>query len=250
MQNNIFNICDIVTLKTHPLKDKFRIKGDVKIVPPIMLVKEVHVEDMNKRIHNEELGEKIADNIKYLCVYFNDNKMEFNELFVYHSMLISFDELKYERITDDRKVIDQSQTLIDEVKGYALPTYKFGKIIYLKTKKLEIYKKKSSKKITLEDDKNSKTESKRVFEIKESLQYLVCYSSPDFIISGLKKNENKNLFFKDGKARIIVSELLVKVLWFNPFQQKNSEQYLPLGFFTDLNPFENITKVVIPSPLP
>lgn len=235
-----FKISDIVTLKTHPLKDKFRIKGDVKIVPPLMMVKEVHFEDKNKRIFDEELGKKIADNLKYLCVYFDDNRMEFKELFVYHSMLINFDELKYERISESKEITyDDSTKLIDEIKSYKTPSYEFGKIIYFKTKKLEIYKKKSSKKISLKEDKNGRAESKIIDNVTESLQYLVCYASPDFIISGLKLNNEKNSFFNDGKPRKIVCKKLIKVLWFNSIQQKNSEQYLPIDFFTDVNPFQS-----------
>jgi hypothetical protein len=239
MIKKLFKVCDIVTLKVHPLKEKFRIKGDVKLVPPLMMIKEVHIEDKKKKVFDEELGVKIADRYKYLCVYFDDNRMEFKQLFVYHSMLISFDELNYERISDNRKITDSTETLIDEVKGYETPVYEFGKILYFRTKKLEIYKKKSAKKISLKEDENNLSESKIVDKIKESLQYLVCYSSPDFIISGLKINDEKKSFFNDGKPRKIVCEKLVKVLWFNSMQQKNSEQYLPLDFFTDIQPFKN-----------
>jgi len=237
MEEELFEICDIVTLKTHPLKDKFRIKGDAKIVPPLMMIKEVHIEDKKKRIFDEDLGVKIADRFKYLCVYFDDNKMEFKEIFVYHSMLINFDQLKYERISLDMTISDSSETLIEEIKGYKTPNYTFGKVLYFKTKKLEIYKKKSSKKIVLQGGDTSK--SKEVKEINESLQYLVCYASPDFIVSGLKLNDKKNSFFNDGKPRKLVSKKLVKVLWFNSVQLKNSEQYLPIDFFTDVKPFKD-----------
>lgn len=237
MAEELFKISDIVTLKTHPLKGKFRIKGDGKIVPPLMMIKEVHIEDEKKRVFDEELGVQIADRFKYLCVYFDDNRMEFKELFIYEPMLIKFDELKFERISNDKQISDNTKSLIEEIKGYKAPVYEYGKTIHFRTKKLEMYKKKSSKKITLCKAKSNESESQTVDDIKESLQYLVCYSSPDFIISGIKLNDNKNSFFSNGKARKIVSEKLIKVLWFNPIQQKNSEQYLPLDFFTDQNPF-------------
>ncbi|MCD8454603.1 hypothetical protein LNJ08_09360 [Tenacibaculum finnmarkense genomovar ulcerans] len=86
-QENKFIIGDIVTLKTHPLLYGFKIKGDGKLVPPFMIVKEIYIEDKKKKTHSEELGKQIAERIKYTCVFFDDNKTEFKEAILYESML-------------------------------------------------------------------------------------------------------------------------------------------------------------------
>jgi hypothetical protein len=70
-------------------------------------------------------------------------------------------------------------------------------------------------------------------------QYVVNYISPDFVLSGYKKETYTDLFYGNGKPKRKVSTEFVKVKWFNPIQQKFSEQYLPIEFFIDFNPFQN-----------
>ena len=45
---NKFKIGTIVTFKTHPLLYDRYIKGDEKLVPPFMVVKEIYFEDKKK----------------------------------------------------------------------------------------------------------------------------------------------------------------------------------------------------------
>lgn len=224
---NKFKVGDVVTFKTHPLFNDYRIKGDSKYVPPIMIVKEVFFESKQKKTFDEATGKEIAERIKYICVYFDDNKSEFIEAHLYEAMLRTFEELKFERINNNGTKIEDYKKLIDEVKGYSIPSYQFGEIVFFKTKKLEIYKKRTSKKIPLKQGTNE------VEDVKETLQYVVNYASPDFVICGFKKEAYSDLFYSDGKQKRLVSTNLLKIKWFNPIQQKFSEQYLPEEFFTD-----------------
>lgn len=67
-----FNIGDIVTLKSHPLayQEDGEIDAYVNQIPPFMRVKEIHIEKKKQIFSSEMPNAKIADNIKYLCVYF------------------------------------------------------------------------------------------------------------------------------------------------------------------------------------
>ena len=226
---NKYTIGNLVTFKTHPLLNDFRIKGDNKFVPPIMMIKEVFIENKKKRTHDEETGEQVSDRIKYKCIHFDDNNGQFIESTIYESFLSGFEELKIERISDKGEVFRESETIIMEVKNYFKTPlkYKFGEKVSFITKKIEIYKKRSSK-ILIE--KNGKIEQEK---IRSKIQYVVNYASPDFLMCGFKKNEDKNLFYEDGTIKKQVGDNLLKVQWFNPSHQKFSEQYLPLEFFTD-----------------
>lgn len=229
---NKFKVSDLVVLKTHPLLENYRIKGDGKLIPPIMLIKEVHIESNKKVIYDDESGKKISDKIKYLCIYFDDTKSEFIEATLYESMLESFENLKIERISRKGDIKKDDETIIEEINSYKIPEYEYGKVVRLKTKKIEIYKKRSSRKFIVSD--NSKVD----LDVEEIVQYVVNYTSPDFIICGFKKNDVKNSHYPNGNPKKIICENLFKVKWFNYNQQKFSEQYLPESFLTDEMTFE------------
>jgi hypothetical protein len=224
---NSFKVGDLVVLKTHPLLESYRIKGDGKLVPPILLVKEVFIENVKKVVCDVETGNVIASRIKYVCIYFNDAKSEFVESFLYEPMLESFRKLKIERIGKKGEVMKDDKTIIEDIDAYKTPKYEFGKNVRLKTKKIEIYKKRSSSKFTVLDGE------KDDLEVEEVIQYVVNYTSPDFIICGYKKNDSKNSHYPNGDLQKLVAENLFKVKWFNPYQQKFSEQFLPDNFLTD-----------------
>ncbi|MCD8400731.1 hypothetical protein G1K66_09320 [Tenacibaculum finnmarkense] len=216
-------IGDIVTLKTHPLLYDFKIKGDGKLVPPFMIVKEIYIEDKKKKTHSEELGEQIAERIKYTCVFFDDNKTEFKEAILYESMLEIYDKIHIAKLVVDEN--KQGDSLIDETRKYVIPKYNYGGIVFFRTKKFEIFKKRDSSKIIKKKGEEYKTTTE---------QYVVNYSSPDFILCGIKKNENTSDFYQNGDKRRIVSEILYKVKWFNANQMKFSDIYLPRECFTDI----------------
>ncbi|SOS55406.1 conserved hypothetical protein [Tenacibaculum finnmarkense] len=224
-QENKFVIGDIVTLKTHPLLYDFKIKGDGKLVPPFMIVKEIYIEDKKKKTHSEELGEQIAERIKYTCVFFDDNKTEFKEAILYESMLEKYDKIHIARLDKNKKEV-KCDSLIDETRKYVIPEYNYGDIVFFRTKKFEIFKKRDSSKMIQQKGGDYKKTT--------NIQYIVNYSSPDFILCGIKKNENTNDFYPNGDKRRIVSEILYKVKWFNANQMKFSDIYLPRECFTDI----------------
>jgi hypothetical protein len=247
---NKYPVGCIVTFKSHPLLYDFMIKGDGKLVPPFMIVKEVFIEDKKKKIVDDITGEQIAERIKYTCVFFDDNQTDFKDVILYESMLTSYEEIYIAKM--DGVIISKEsdyKSLIKEASEYTVPKYKYGKIIYFKTKKFEIFKKRSSIKSTrtfLSDEELSKISAKDVieknsFDRKETIQYVVNYSTPEFILSGIKKENYDNLFYPNGDIRKVVSEILYKVKWFNSNQMKFSEIYLPAECLTDKQPFE--TKV-------
>lgn len=235
---NKYIIGNIVTFKTHPLLYNLRIKGDGKFVPPFMVVKEVFFEDKKKQIVDDVSGKTIAERIKYICIYFDDNKSEFNEVTIYESMLDSYENLfigRKDDVIEEQK--EDYESLISEAKKYKDPNYVYGNIIYFKTKKFEIFKKRSSKKIVTEIKDGAK-----VTDEKEITQYVVNYSTPEFVICGYKKESPVGLFYPNGDIKMLVSEILLKVKWFNPFQMKFSEQYLPQECFIDEQPFKTLVK--------
>lgn len=229
---NAFKVGDIVTFKTHPLFYNSYIKGDGKYVPPIMIIKEVFFENKKKKTFEEVSKKEIAELIKYVCVYFDDNKSEFLEVHLYEKMLESFKKLKFSNVNSNNG--DDISALITEISNYPeKPEYVYGQILYFKTKKLEILKKRSSIKIT--KDKSDKDQ----ISVKEIIQYVVNYATPDFVTCGFKIEEHKDLHYKDGSNKRLVSTESVKIKWFNPINNKFSEYYLPIEFFTDIEPFNN-----------
>jgi hypothetical protein len=216
---NNFEVGGIVTLKSHPLLSKTpkKICEFPAQVPPLMLIKEVFFEREDKKIIYSDSIEKaqIADLIKYNCVFFNANKSEFVEKEVYHSLLESYLELKYFR-EDDRnnKKVELVEQLITEVLKYNdVSNYEYAKRVQFKTKKLE----------------HRKSYSGKNFEKIPGTSF----QTPDFILTGIKNEEQKDLFYLDGKPKRIISEQLFKVMWFNHFQQKFSEYFLPIEFFVE-----------------
>lgn len=236
---NKYPIGCIVTFKSHPLLYDFMIKGDGKLVPPFMIVKEAFIEDKKKKIVDDVTGEQIAERIKYTCVFFDDNKTEFKEVILYESMLINFKEIFIAKIDGDTKSKESDyKSLIEEASEYTVPKYNYGNIIYFRTKKFEIFKKRSSTKSTREILPERESID---FQRKETIQYVVNYSTPEFILCGIRKENHDNLFYPNGDVKKVVSEVLYKVKWFNANQMKFSEIYLPAECFTDNQPFK--TKV-------
>ncbi|WP_159024054.1 hypothetical protein [Formosa sp. L2A11] len=216
---NAFGIGDIVTLRSHPLFNGTpqKIKEFPAQVPPLMLIKEVIFEREDKKKIYSDVIEKaqIADLVKYVCVFFNANKSEFVEKEIYHSFLDSYLKLKYYRKeeTENGKKIIQIKKLIEEVADYKkAEDYDFGKRIQFKTKKLEHRKSYSNS-----------------FERVPGTSF----QTPDFILSGIKNEEQKDLFFQDSKPKRLMTKQSYKVMWFNHAQQKFSEHYLPKEFFVE-----------------
>lgn len=218
MSANSFKIGEIVTLKSHPLAFQANGKIDAYVnqIPPFMCVKEVHV-DKKKQIYSQHIAKaKTGDYIKYLCVYFNQHRMIFEEKFVYHEMLLSLNKVTFHsKMEKDGK--DQTK-LIDETESYQSAKYEFGKRVFFKTYKLE--KRKKFKSAGMDSNSTTKT--------------ILTHTSPAFILDGFKTNDQKSVYNqKNGELLKKCSEELYKVLWYNAYQEKFSEEYLPKEFLTD-----------------
>ena len=215
-----FKIGDIVTLKTHPMFRAKRIQGDNRYIPPMMIIIAVYA---------DVRGE--ADNIKYDCVSFNDDKSEFMCSVLSHSDVDSFENLLFERINRDGTKIEEYTSLVDEVKSHNHPNFEIGKVISFRTKKLEIYKKRTSKKIIVKTD--------GVLDIEETLRYVVSYATPNFVLCSTKDLYPKGLLNRKPNENTVISSELFKIKWYNPIKNKFSEQYLPKECFVDEIKFEN-----------
>ena len=216
-----FEIGDIVTLKSHPLafQPNGLIDASINQIPPLMCIKEIHFEKKKKMYSSEKEAKQIADKTKYQCVYFNQYRMQFEEKMIYESMLVGLDKLKFHR--KDEKTEESGLTLIEETKDYKkinVEDYTYGKHIFFKTYKLEKRKKFAS--IGLEERTNKKS--------------AVVHTSPAFVLSGIKTNDQKSIYDeKTGKPIKVTAESLFKVLWYNSYQEKMSEDFIPKEFFTD-----------------
>jgi hypothetical protein len=216
-----FVIGNIITLKSHPLvfQKNGLIDASINQIPPLMCVKEIHYEKKKKKFSAENDGNQIADNTKYLCTYFNQHRMIFEDKMIYESMLVGFDKLKFHR--NDEKIEESGLTLIEETKDYKKlkdEDYTYGKTVFFKTYKLEKRKKFASKSIDINSNKKS----------------AVVHTSPAFITSGVKTNDQKTIYDeKSGEPIKTNAKNLFKVLWYNSYQEKMSEDYMPKEFFTD-----------------
>lgn len=218
MPQDLFKIGEVVTLKSHPLafQENGEIDSYVNHIPPFMCVKEIHIEK-NKQIYSKEIEEaQIADNIKYLCVYFNQHRTIFEEKFIYHEMLVSLKDVTFHREEDGFN--EDEMKLIEETANYKPPIYQFGKRVFFKTYKLE--KRKKFKRIG--HDKKSSTKT------------FLTHTSPAFVLNGCKINDQKAMYnAKNGELQRQCFEEFFKVLWYNSYQEKFSEGYFPSCFFTD-----------------
>ncbi|WP_459926330.1 hypothetical protein [Flavobacterium covae] len=212
-ENQEFKIGDIVAIKSHALfREYHKIIEFPAQTSPLMLVKEIFYEDEEKKkTHSEELGCKISGLIKFTCVYFNANKSEFVEVIIYSDLLKKYNDLKYYR--KDKKTNENIDSkLIDEVKSYDLADYNYGEVVQFKTKKLE---------------------HRKSYENNNEKISNISFQTPDFVLSGIKEEISKDLFYSNGEKKIKrkVSNTMFKVMWFNHYQQKFSEHYLPKEFF-------------------
>lgn len=209
---NKFTLGEIVTLKSHKLfidhapnqqRESFSIQH-----PPMLMIKEIFIESTDKKIFHSTIEKaKISSRVKYTCVYFNDHKSSFFELTIYEDLLESFKLLRFPRKEEN---VDKQKTLIEEVKDYAIATYELGKVVQLKTAKLEHRKK-----------------------LKDVFKYPT-FRCPELVITGIKENDEQSSFYeKSGEPKKIVSKVFFKVCWFDYVQNKIAEQYLPQEFLIE-----------------
>lgn len=230
MAKNKFDIGDIITLKSHPLAFEQSGQMDIYVsqIPPFMCIKEVHIEKKKEIYSSEATEKKIADNVKYLAVYFNQHRMIFEEGFVYQDTVVSIKDVIFHNENEESE--EKHTKLIDETIDYKIASYEFGKRVFFKTYKLE--KRKQFK--NAGQDVKSKTKT------------IMTHTSPAFTLNGFKPNNQKSIYnSKNGELQRKCADELYKVLWYNSYQEKFSEEYLPKEFFVDdKRIFENLTKSI------
>jgi len=59
------------------------------------------------------------------------------------------------------------------------------------------------------------------------------FCSPNFVLTGIKKEVSDGLFYHNGKPKRKIFEIFYKVMWFNHYQKKCSEKYFPKEFFIE-----------------
>lgn len=218
MTLNKFNIGDIVTLKSHPLayQDNGEIDAYVNQIPPFMCVKEVHIEKKKKELNCEKPDVKFANNVKYLCVYFNQHRMIFEEAHVYQELILSVTDITFHNKKEH--IGDYHIKLVNETLDYKEVDYQFGKRIFFKTHKLE----------------KRKRFKNPGHDTKSTTKTILTHTSPAFILNGIKANSQKTIINpKNGELQRKCCDELYKVLWYNAYQEKFSEEFLPKEFFTD-----------------
>ncbi|WP_282050302.1 hypothetical protein [Maribacter aquivivus] len=218
MSEITFAIGDIVTLKSHPLAFEESGEMDVYInqIPPFMCIKEIHHEKKKLLFSKEKSKAKIASNTKYLCTYFNQHRMVFEEKYIFQDFLIPLKQIIFHNKNEDQQ--NDHVKLTDETIKYNKAEYEFGKRVFFKTFKLEKRKKFKS----------------AGYDSKSTTKTTMTHTTPAFILSGFKTNENTIKFHeKSGELQSVYAKELYKVIWYNAYQEKFSEEYLPSEFLTD-----------------
>jgi len=206
--NPKYNLGDLVVIKSYSSENP--ITGDPLSVPPIMVVSGIEIENSKKKTHDNNHGEQIAERIKYKLVWFDAKKSAFIEKIMYQSFL-----KKYSSSSDTDK---KSTAEISHFK------YEYGEIAQFKTLAFEIELKKKS--VSESETKSYKNNSKKAdvfLKITENTTPLLPFVSPDFVMTSMRLNEEKDRFDDKGNATVIVPKRLVKVMWYNAQQQKYSE---------------------------
>lgn len=216
---NKFNIGDLVVIKSYPNVNP--LVGDPLHVPPIMCVVGIEIENKNKKTHDTALGVKIAERVKYSLIWFDNKKSDFIEKIMYESFLY----------------IHPSQK---KSKTHNKSNYSYGGVAIFKTQSLELSKSKKSTSTTSSEDQN-KIKSDTNFK-KTDITPLVTYTSPDFVITGIKLIDENEKYDNKGNMIKQIPEILVKIMWFNPYQQKYSEFEIPKECLINKENKESMTK--------
>jgi len=207
-----FSIGDLVVIKSYP--KTFPLNGDPLHIPPIMIVIGIEVEDKKKKTHDNDLGIEIAERIKYNLLWFDNKKSQF------------VSKLMYEKFIKLHKSVEKMNTF-KYSKSEKETDYKLGCKVEFSTSKMEILKKKSSDSNISTSFQNKTSNLKDNVKDVSSVTTLVTFACPDLIVTGGRRNDLKTTHDDFGNKDKTYSEILIKVMWFNPNLQKYSEHELP-----------------------
>lgn len=196
---DLFNLGDIVALKSHPYATehhKILVSGEPFLISPMMVIVEI-INDLQD-VHDEFTGVNLqtkgkTSNCK--CLWYSSKSSQFEEAWLSSKLL---------------KLIKKRENELS--KNQAI-----GTIVTLSTAQLELSKVKSSYKI--EGGKE-----------RASLTPMLSFVSPLMQVIGTPRNEKKEPLFdvKTGAKKKEISEQLVKCKWFNPASDKMSEILIPI----------------------
>ncbi|KJS07123.1 MAG: hypothetical protein VR77_02165 [Flavobacteriales bacterium BRH_c54] len=202
-----FSIGDLVVINSYPNTNP--LKGDPLHVPPIMVVIGIEVENKNKKTHDNDLGIEIGERIKYNLLWFDNKNSKFESKLLYEKFIM---------LNKDVKKVNPFNYKTD---------YKLGCKVEFSTSKIELLKKKSSDSNISTTFKKSKGNYNDNIKNVSSVNTLVTFACPDLIVTGGRSNELKSSHDDFGNKVKTYSEILIKVMWFNPNLQKYSEYELP-----------------------
>lgn len=219
-----FHLGDIVVIKSYPEKNP--LTGDPLHIPPMMVVTGIEIENKKKKTHSNDTGKRIAERIKYHLTWFDNKRSEFVEKVMYESML----KIKETIIPDD--LIERA-----EKENYEqLFNFNYGECTEFSTTHLELEKQKETKStictkklvVKGEHADNIDRESKNSDNVEKTTTVaLVTFACPKLVITGFRSVSDNIKYDDFGKLKSRFSNELIKVMWFNPIQQKYSEKELP-----------------------
>jgi hypothetical protein len=161
-----------------------------KYAAPLMCIFSVEVENKKKKTHDNITGKQIAERTKYKVVWFHSKKMEFVEKIIYHSFL---------------KKVEPEKVKEEFVYEYGSEC-SFKPLLFLNKKKKDKFEK----------------------EQRDSDFLKVITLFPSFIMSSISKAEKEKEFNDFGKESKVFPSQLIRIMWFNGFQQKYSEFDMPI----------------------
>ncbi len=211
---NSYPVGSIVAIKSHPYfhpAPTTLYSGDQKIIPPFMAVAEwVKENPKEKKLYDPTTGDQQSDLVKYRCIWFDDNRGEFQEHWLYESMIGVV------------KLFEKPKKREEEPSDNL-----YGQVFTFSTQSWELAKRYAGK---YSEKRNTKRGMPTLSKVVEKVQPSLRYVSPDLVVSGTKLNDSNAPLFstRNGSNEQIRgrSEKLVKVMWFNYKEQKYSEQWL------------------------
>lgn len=193
---------DIVALKSHPYFNNASvlISGDPQFLSPLMVVVETVRETKDQ--WDEKTGNQSSykTSMQCKCIWYSSKSNQFEDAWI-HSNLLKVIESKGESLTKEQLHL--------------------GTQVVLKSKDLELNKKKSSK--------SGDGDSYELFN-KTNITSLLSFLSPIMQVLEIRKNDEKEQAYdiKTGKEKKALSKWSVKCKWYSQNTDKLSEKFLPI----------------------
>lgn len=174
---------------------------------PLMIIKEINVNPRHENLFDAQTGKRIADEIKYLCHWYNAEKGKFEECWFFQSLLLKIEH---------------------ESNNISISHIEFGMQVSIVSHSFEFKKRLHNVRL----NKNEET------VISDSSNFLWTFLPPIFTVKGFKKAENFKICDNQNPQRIVKesSEYLVKCVWYNDSLAKFSEELIPIESLMKIEP--------------